>query len=344
MVHYRRVGSRQCGFCCSTVGRFGVPRSAARHGFTLIELLVTIAIITVLVGLLLPGIQAAREASRRTICNNNLREIGLALRNCLTARGVYPGGAPAVLTSPTLARTPRDQTTFDVRWGWAYEILPFTDDGQNRYDNPLDAAVIGHAPAWLHCPNRADRHDGSRIGAFGDTIALSDYAGNGCSNCVLSMHTTDMSFSNLRARERDGVFLQTRVRSSTGSYLRGLGRLPTEICDGESNTICITEKQVLVAPSPCNDSLGWVTGFPAEHEGTTYGLDTLFSGVEGGPAQDVRDLAVTCTSRAGGPHGGAGNVLFCDGSVRLVNFDIEVDVWRAGLSVAGGEDVDRGDF
>ncbi len=93
------------------------------RGFTLVELLVVIAIIGILVALLLPAIQAAREAARRTQCNNNLKNIGLALQNYHDTFKVFPQGV-------TNFRTP---APILVGPSWWYGILPFIEQ-RNMYD------------------------------------------------------------------------------------------------------------------------------------------------------------------------------------------------------------------
>jgi prepilin-type N-terminal cleavage/methylation domain-containing protein/prepilin-type processing-associated H-X9-DG protein len=101
--------------------------SRNRSGFTLVELLVVIAIIGILVGLLLPAVQAAREAARRMSCQNNLKQIGLALHNY---EGTFGGLPPAAFTADPRRSQPSGED--DDGFGWMVSILPFIEQ-QNLY-------------------------------------------------------------------------------------------------------------------------------------------------------------------------------------------------------------------
>src|SRR5437870_12657949 len=96
------------------------PWRLPKHGFTLIELLVVIAIIGVLVGLTLPAVQSAREASRRAQCQNNLKQIGLALNDYVTTGEAYPIGYIA-WPNPPGATAPG--------WAWSAAVLPQLEQG-----------------------------------------------------------------------------------------------------------------------------------------------------------------------------------------------------------------------
>ena len=118
------------------------------RGFTLIELLVVIAIIGVLVALLLPAVQQAREAARRTQCRGNLKQFGIAIHNYHSTHGVFPIGAGSIKNACPLAGTEGTQE----RAPWTILLLPFIDRGRERHPlkRPLFLVCsIGWLLLWI---------------------------------------------------------------------------------------------------------------------------------------------------------------------------------------------------
>lgn len=127
-----RTADRRCAVSCAPI--------APRFAFTLVELLVVIAIIGVLVGLLLPAVQSAREASRRVTCKNNLKQIGLAAHMYHSAFRTLP---PGWLAHDPATRRPDPEGV--PGWGWAARLLPYLEQ-QNVQNNLIDWNVAIHDP------------------------------------------------------------------------------------------------------------------------------------------------------------------------------------------------------
>src|SRR5688572_5934859 len=162
------------------------------RAFTLVELLVVIAIIGVLVALLLPAVQAAREAARRTQCKNNLKQIGLACINHHDALQMFPtGGSNWGLLVQHYAQNGQALGTKQQGLGWPYQILPYLEQGALKgivTQEQLQSAMV---PIYI-CPSRGIRRI-ERNGIWvGDTV-LMDYAG--VQPCTYIKNDTPVDFT-----------------------------------------------------------------------------------------------------------------------------------------------------
>lgn len=210
-------------------------RNEVRSGFTLVELLVVIAIIGILVALLLPAVQAAREAARRMQCGNNLKQIGLALHNYHDTYKTLP---PAWLTKPGFLTAAGNDYSL---WGWSALVLPFVEQGAVHQqlgigNNHLHVQVgVAAAKSLMQqrmpayrCPSdvapttNTNRDDFPYTGSSSNPLATSNYvAANG-------------SF-DLEAVPTPAV--------TAGAFIENTGRNFSDFLDGTSNTIVVGERR-----------------------------------------------------------------------------------------------------
>jgi prepilin-type N-terminal cleavage/methylation domain-containing protein/prepilin-type processing-associated H-X9-DG protein len=321
----------------------------ARSGFTLIEVLVVIAVIGILAGLLLPAVQAAREAARRMSCTNNLKQIGLALANHEGTKGAYPFGVGGIGPPGS-----------EPRWSAVSQLLPFLEN-ENVY-NALNFSGI----PWLHDPAASASNqtalrttiagflcpsDADRVAGKSETAPLSYRA---CAGTLPRNLSGDVPGPEGTGKNTGAFWFQSAVR-------------PANVRDGLSTTAFFSERCLGSSDGPDRRSDHYLVGgsidecksVDASHSrllepymasGARWGDGNVLysryhhilppqapSCLLGGTTDYGSPVVISATSR----HPGGVNLLLGDGSIRFVREGIDPATWRALGTVAGGEVSDK---
>ena len=314
--------------------------SLRRHGFTLVELLVVIAIIGVLVAMLLPAVQSARESARRSQCVNNLRQVGVALVSFHDSKVGFPSAYQA---QPGGAMGNSDPNG-DAGPGWTclMQVLPYLEGANTRATFDLAApswaasnkqAALQVIPTYL-CPSVSDDSQHyTVVDAAGSPLAefsRSHYVANAGQLDLWENPATDLR------KVASGVFFRnSRIRIK-------------DITDGTSQTDFFGERTPLRSPATW---VGIVPGsvtcpgafFPLADCDAAAPQINVHSGpgeFETPPVIEPPNNTSGYTDEMHAEHPGGCNVLFGDVSVRFIAETINPIIWAAWATRAGGETVE----
>jgi prepilin-type N-terminal cleavage/methylation domain-containing protein len=278
---------------------------SAKSGFTLVELLVVIAIIGVLVALLLPAVQAARESARRTQCANNLKQLALAVHGSLDTYKVFPpsrvsdpGDTWLVYAMPYIEQ----QTLYDL---WDFKKV--------HYHLQSDAARLTGF-AGLFCPGRKR----ARISTNGDRLqgaATEPHLPGVCSDyaCSIGDPSGNIDYSPAHSTVSSGAVLQSNgiFWLSAGPFGKVKVRAAS-VEDGLSNTLLIGEKHIPLGQYGINS-----------FDSAAYNGDSGTSMRQAGIGAPLAK-GPTGTGRFGSYHPGVCQFVLADASVRAINTSIEL--------------------
>lgn len=309
-----------------------------RRGFTLVELLVVIAIIGVLIALLLPAVQQAREAARRMQCSNNLKQFGIALHNYHdTYRTFPPGYLLQDLNGSNLAYNGTGSS-----WGWGAQLLPFIEQNAladslsvgsqsltNALDTPALVTLMKQPVQAFLCPSDTapNPNTGHQLkkSSGDEPVATSNYIGNNTSH---KWHSGGR-LTGYNTGEQGGWSPPGATHAPTGIFWRNSKIGMRDITDGTSNTIAIGERSWRLN-NPAGGQFVCDAGIAI---GTAHNNEQLtIRHVLGGGAVRINFANNECKYGFSSRHPGGAMFVLCDGSVRFIAETIDHTPAASGSS------------
>ena len=304
--------------------------SQRRRGFTLIELLVVIAIIAILIALLLPAVQQAREAARRTQCKNNLHQIGVAIHNYLDVFKYYPAAQYRIAVAPADDLGTEGQ---HASWGWGAMILPYVDQAplynlinvtgtsaaHQSVANPTLLAQMRNPLEAFRCPSDTGpgTNDFHRV-PNGGTGANTDCSNNNtiCQDLATSNYIGVNNSNNLKRWNPNGIFVWANPSGSNDNTK--LRRAIEDIRDGTSNTLMVGERAYLLGTFTAG--AGVVVGVNGNSDANNRQGLVYTAGAGRFP---LNCTSTDCRRGFSSLHEGGAHFLLADGSARFVSENID---------------------
>lgn len=292
-----------------------VNRLPSRGGISLIEVLVVCGIIALLVALLMPAVQMAREVARRIECSNHLKQMGIAFQSHHEQHGTFPTAGDGWGSPPTYVNgSPAVGSAQGA--GWGFQTLPYLEaaaiwrGGDATTDQERQRFAVGTTHPLFFCPSRRSPM----------TVTYADFYLSQGSDDLVTHALCDYASNNLDddtgAIQANGFGLPVRI---------------ADITDGTSNTLLVAEKR-----------LNWhylgQTGRSDDNEGYSAGNDwDTMRNAQHPPGRDTNEPT---TERGfgsfGSSHSSGFNAVLADGSVRLISFTIDTELFaRIGTRAEG---------
>jgi prepilin-type N-terminal cleavage/methylation domain-containing protein/prepilin-type processing-associated H-X9-DG protein len=343
-----------------------------RRGFTLIELLVVIAIIAVLIALLLPAVQSAREAARRIQCTNNLKQLGLAMHNYVSAQNTFPVGRMGLNYNYPQLGVAGGALQGNARRTWTFQIMPYLEQGATfqainfslSYFHAANTTIIQTTIAGFHCPSDPQ----SFAIEVGSTAQLR-YGGNYTANWG-NTHFLQADNPAYPGTGLNWGWQNPFVPIPPGTYAGGAGppwgtvsflgapfggnvaRPLQYITDGTSNTLLMSEVIFGIDTSPtqgddrgdvynddqvCTTFMGYIPP-NATYPDVTGHAACSYPYLQNPPCRGTQNNGTDPVYNAARSfHPGGVNACMGDGRVSFFKNSISLSVWAALSSAQGGE-------